>query len=199
MNEQFVSMENRTLYYLKTIIVHSKRKKHKLTVNQYAMCDVIDKFIEKHGDMTKQELRAMVDIYCITDPVEEFKKLMQLNMLDMKDGMVILSSKWNDLPKNMSKMFDEFWEEYGKVGNPKKAKIMFTRFLKSGETYENLIKIYWPKYKKYIKQGSTQMHLSSFLNPEEERYKENFVANAHFKSKSDTPEFTIGSGAKSSR
>lgn len=181
MSEQFESMDTRTLYYTKTIIIHSKRKRMNISINQYALCDVIEKFIEKHGNMTKPELRAMVDIYHITDPVEEFKKLKELGITDITKSGVVLTKKWNDLPPNHKDMFEEFWKEYGMVGNKKSAIDMFIRFLKSGETFETLTEKYWPKYKSYLGSGATQLHLSTYLNPENERYKDNFVSNAHYK------------------
>tara|TARA_R110000803_G_scaffold36811_4_gene79133 strand:- start:1445 stop:2077 length:633 start_codon:yes stop_codon:yes gene_type:complete len=203
------SDEARGLYYLKTIINQSKRRKLELTVNQYAMLDVIDHFLVKHGNMTKGELREMVDMYGIENAVQEFKYLKENGFLFMMKentvSFVVLSPKFNGslVPSDYEEKFELLWNDYGRVGNKVNSKKMFLLFLKSGGSWEVLWTDCWPMYKKHLTlSGASQLHLSTYLNPENERYNDEWKSNAHYQDKErgfTAPKITVNKNPKKSR
>lgn len=182
---EFVSSSTRELFLSTIIFDVKKMRKLKITFEQYAICYLVEEFIAKHSSMNRDEFSAMGDIYNIKDIKDKGRKLRDLKLLSIykgeKEVFVTVTEKWGGLRADHEILFHKLWEDYGRVGYYGRCKKAFVDFLKSGETWENLWTVYWPSYKKYLKSNNThQMHLSTFLDLKDEKFKSNYKSNAHY-------------------
>lgn len=173
-----------------------KMRKMGISPNEFFIVDMVNEFVTKHKEMSLCDFSEMMYMYHVQHINEQFQKLCKLGFLKFVPGdnnckgFVDVGKNWvSNFAEELDK-FEVFWRDYielardteNRAGNKKQARTMWDRMIKSGTTAYDLMNNYFPKYKIYIQQsGAPMMHASSYLNPQNERYKEEF----NFKKKQD--------------
>lgn len=171
---------------IRTVIVNiAKCKKLGVSPSGFVMCSLMEHFISKHQLMTNEDLKVVSEKHGIDNVKDLFFDLVHKGICEFKKSgdkkTVHLTGKWNDLPIDFEDKFEWLWADYGRIGDKQPAKRMLKKYLEAGNSWDDLVHKYWSSYKVFLANNkTTQMHLSSFLNPEEEKFKREFTANAHF-------------------
>lgn len=165
----------------KSIIDHKKRNKFGLTCDEYVLLESIEEFMIKNK--LKRFLPKNEDHRKkVNNPIafsEELYKLVGNNLINKgmlikckETGFIVVPS-WCAENEQVEQSFNLFWEAYGKVGSKKNALSMFKKALKQVDLeylYER-----WEEYKSFLQEsGQHQMHMSTWLNPDSERYNDEF-------------------------
>jgi Mn-dependent DtxR family transcriptional regulator len=173
-----------------TIINHAKARKLQISPSEYVLLEIISDFVIKHGEMTLCDFSEMMHMYNIYNLNEKIQRLQKMSLVryirknDKCKGSIYVTEAWHGAKAtDIVETFELLWKQYKEVadklshnvGNKKKGLEMFQRAIKAGNDSNDIMETYWPKYKRYILSGDApMMHLSSFMNPQYERFKEDF-------------------------
>lgn len=160
-----------------TIINHRDRVSKGLSCDEYVMIDAINFYMEKNNLKTFDS-RKFDQIRKLTgfekDKIIELGKILKRRefLIDSGDKKYKINGKlWND--EEIIKGFEKLWKLYGKVGNRRNAESMYKKAVKiEGHEYL-LVKV--RIYKKFLAHSDQfPLHFSTFLNPKNKRYNDNF-------------------------
>lgn len=188
MEKKYSATKREPIY--KTIIDHKKRLELELTMDQYALADAIEQVIDKYKDFDSK--RDYDRIYRRTGIKREFypslgKALFVKDIISPipETNKYILTAKWKGNNEEIiKKEFEKLWIRSGKVGNKQAAFKMFKKAVKE-DPIEYLFSR-WSLYEAFLKTSTqSQLHLSSWLNPENKRYNDEWKESA-FSKKKDT-------------
>ena len=163
-----------------TVIDHRKRVKLGLTLQQYVFLDIIEQLILKHGKFNALSMQD--DFYRLSgiDPIgfkSIGKVMMEKNFIVKVDKNIYVPFKaWGLSLGDYKKEFEVLWELYGKVGNRKTGEQMYIKARKAKFEYNFLLERV-KVYLKFLKEsGQLQLHASSFFNPTNEQFNNEFKA-----------------------
>lgn len=163
----------------KTVIDHKKRVKLTLSCDEFVLAQAIEDIV---GDLAFNTVKGYENVYKMTGFTNiEYRSigsiLIQKGIFKrLADNNVRLVSPW-EADTSSQKDFDEFWDEYGKVGNKKAAKKSFLKALKVTDL--DHLKERWKAYKAHLEEsGQSQLHMSTWLNPDNERWNDEYKSSS---------------------
>lgn len=165
----------------KTIIDHKKRNKFSLTCDEYALIESIENFMVKNKikrflPKDPEHQKKVNNPIAFSDELYKLAGNSLINkgmLIKSKEGGFIIVPSWCEENEKLEQLFNTFWETYGKIGSKKNGLTMFKKALKKVDL-EHLYER-WEEYKSFLEEsGQHQMHLSTWLNPDNERYNDEF-------------------------
>jgi len=174
----------------KTTVIHSIRVLLQITMEEYAFLDFLMYwFIEKKRTekITEKDLYQYTGIRGIPEIKQMISSLKKKQLLEQKEiktpeGLIIVMYPSDSFLSKFksSNNFENFWNLKidGKTahrGNRAKALMMYNKLIKI-LGWKDIEKSFL-KYKAFVdKTGQTQLHTSTWLNPQWEHYKDELIA-----------------------
>jgi hypothetical protein len=162
----------------KSLIDHKKRKKLDLSLPEYVFLDAIEQLIIRKNSFNSKLM--FEDFYRICgidrkEYIELGKSLKSKGMLiPVKEYVYKIYDKWYTESDDLLGEFEVIWELLQKVGNKKKSLEMYIRARKAGFDYQHLLERS-KLYMKFIKESNQYiMHVSTFFNPDNEEFNNEF-------------------------
>lgn len=174
----------------KTTIIHSIRVELNITMTEYAFLDFLrfwfveSKHMQKITESNLYQYTGIKDMAKIKRIIArlKIKKMLEQKELKTPTGSIVVMYPAFAFLNKFSKedKFEVFWnlkDVKGMTmhrGNKAKALIMYNRLIKVINPAE--IQDYFLKYKAFVdKTGQTQLHTSTWLNPDWAHYKDELI------------------------
>lgn len=178
-----------------TLIDHKKRVKLTLSCDEFALAQTVEDLVQGNPFDTVAGYQEVYKVIGFTNI--EYRSigsiLIQKGIFErLEDNNVRLTSSWGT-NTDQEDDFLEFWEEYGKVGNKKSAKRNFLKAVKAVGL--DHLKARWKAYRAHLEEsGQSQLHMSTWLNPDNERWDDEYKSSSVKKiAKANEAETTISS------